>query len=367
MAEKSGIDWLKRGDVHGDTWNPWISCQHATYVDANGKERVHPGCAHCYAEAMMDTTWDKCEWGASGNRVVTSPANWKAIAKRNKAAQAAGVVIPQFPSLCDPFEAWSGVMVDHKKLPVSRCLSCGNIAADSPDHRPGMGDRGETICVACRGVTTAASMADVRFRWFQQIDASPWLHWILFTKRPANVRLLWPCFSTGGKNRAVDAIYDGIAVKRRNVSLYYSASNDSTLEYGAPLIVACQSLVPVIGISAEPLLGHLDLSRWLALETDRDGSWRARTKFMENPQLGHVIIGVESRGPMVGRLGDFKTSDEWWDGAINIIAQCEAAGVPVYMKQGPVNGRVSHDPSEWPEAARVRQFPEAQLTHEVLP
>lgn len=38
------------------------------------------------------------------------------------------------------------------------------------------------------------------------------------------------------------------------------------------------------------------------------------------------------------------------------IEQCRAAGVAVYHKQMPINGRVSLDMNEWPEDLRVREF-----------
>jgi hypothetical protein len=50
--------------------------------------------------------------------------------------------------------------------------------------------------------------------------------------------------------------------------------------------------------------------------------------------------------------------ERWMSWLRDIITQCDAAGVPVHVKQIPIaNGsavgwRVSKDPSEWPEWAR---------------
>ena len=64
--------------------------------------------------------------------------------------------------------------------------------------------------------------------------------------------------------------------------------------------------------------------------------------------LDWVIIGCESgpnRRPME------------LDWAIYLVRQCRAAGVAVFVKQLPINGKVSKDPAEWPEELRVREYP----------
>lgn len=85
-------------------------------------------------------------------------------------------------------------------------------------------------------------------------------------------------------------------------------------------------------VSCEPLLGGVDLGPWL-------------------PRLDWVVVGCES-GP-----NRRPTDDEW---VRRLVQQCRGAGVPVFVKQIEVAGRVSHDPSEWPEDLRVRQLPWTQ-------
>lgn len=61
-----------------------------------------------------------------------------------------------------------------------------------------------------------------------------------------------------------------------------------------------------------------------------------------------MIIGCESgpnRRPM---------ELEW---AIDLVRQCKAARVACFVKQIQINGKVSHDPSEWPEELQVREYP----------
>lgn len=62
-----------------------------------------------------------------------------------------------------------------------------------------------------------------------------------------------------------------------------------------------------------------------------------------------VIIGCESRGAYAGRF-----QEGYAEAALDIIRQCKAAGVPVYHKQMPINGRVSKNMAEWPPEFRVR-------------
>jgi protein gp37 len=90
-------------------------------------------------------------------------------------------------------------------------------------------------------------------------------------------------------------------------------------------------------VSLEPLLEPIDITNYL---TNASG-------FASDALMG-IVVGCESgprRRPM---------QLEW---AEDIVRQCREAQVPCFVKQLPINGRVSHDPAEWPEALRVRQLP----------
>ncbi len=74
--------------------------------------------------------------------------------------------------------------------------------------------------------------------------------------------------------------------------------------------------------------------------------------------IGWVVVGCES-GPR-RRL----CNPDW---IRSIVDQCQAVGCPVFVKQFPIARhrkgnpaphKVSTDPAEWPEWARVRQFPQ---------
>jgi protein gp37 len=86
-------------------------------------------------------------------------------------------------------------------------------------------------------------------------------------------------------------------------------------------------------LSCEPLLGPLDLTPW----------------FQHVTRLRTVIVGAESSGPRPGRPCEL----EW---VRSIVRQCADARVSCFVKQLHINGKLSHDPSEWPADLRVREL-----------
>lgn len=126
-------------------------------------------------------------------------------------------------------------------------------------------------------------------------------------------------------------------------------------------------------LSVEPLLGPVDLSLWLSHSPERAAERRAKGGSYEREFIDWVIVGGESGG------GARPCQVEWMR---SIVAQCQAAGVPCFVKQlGAVSmermeyesylgdERIAHrripmadrkggDMANWPEDLRVRQFPE---------
>lgn len=96
-------------------------------------------------------------------------------------------------------------------------------------------------------------------------------------------------------------------------------------------------------VSAEPLLGPIDLSPWLS-----------------TGRVQQVIVGGES-GPKARSMVIGYAKD--------LVRQCKAAGVPVFVKQlgarptnregepHKISDRKGAVMSEWPEVLRVREFP----------
>ena len=109
-------------------------------------------------------------------------------------------------------------------------------------------------------------------------------------------------------------------------------------KYAPRLTVLARVPAPVRFASVEPLLGHVDLSPWLA---SRVVSW--------------VIVGGES-GP-----GARELDVEW---VRSLRRQCDAAGVSLFVKQlgsawATAVGALAKggEPADWPPDLRVRTFP----------
>jgi len=117
-------------------------------------------------------------------------------------------------------------------------------------------------------------------------------------------------------------------------------------------------------ISIEPMLGPIDLEPFLFLHgPSTAGPWRdvlgrrrggggiggQMISSRPSGDISWLVVGSESgphRRPM---------EIEW---AESVVDQCLKAGVPIFVKQITMpNGKVSTDPSEWPESLRVRQLP----------
>lgn len=108
-------------------------------------------------------------------------------------------------------------------------------------------------------------------------------------------------------------------------------------------------------ISAEPLLEAMDIELVRNRPCPHPGCLNHVTHPCEvcGYQRGRlpidwVIIGCET-GP---KRRPCKI--EW---VRDLVGQCDAAGVPVFIKQLDLNGRVSKDPAEWPDDLRRREKP----------
>lgn len=68
MAEQTAIAWTD------STFNGWIGCT-----------AISPGCANCYAAALMDTRLHRAKWGPGEPRVRTSQASWGQMGRWERA------------------------------------------------------------------------------------------------------------------------------------------------------------------------------------------------------------------------------------------------------------------------------------------
>lgn len=285
MAANSKIEWTHH------TFNPWIGCT-----------KVAAGCQHCYAERDMDKRLGKVQWGPSGTRVKTSEANWKKPLAWNRAAAKAGERHRVFcASLADVFEDWDGIMRGHQ----------GGYLHHADKWYRSKGEKFielDDIAIGKSRVT----MNDLRRELFALIDATPHLDWLLLTKRPENIAKMWP-------DCAVEPNRQPHSDGRNNVWLGTSIANQADADRNIPELLKCRELAPVLFLSAEPLLGPVDLRRTHRL-TERNESPLPRPI----NQLDLVICGGES-GPHARPM-----HSNW---ARSLRAQCQVAGVPYFFKQ----------------------------------
>jgi protein gp37 len=318
MAENSTIQWTHH------TFNPWRGCT-----------KVSPGCANCYAEAGSRRNPAVLGvWGAAGRRSVAAESYWDGPPRWARAAALAGERHRVFcASLADVFEG-------RDTMPRE----------------------------------TWYDVEAARARLFRLIDATPELDWLLLTKRPENVADMWHsyCPSVGSQSWGHSSLTRR-RFRRENVWLGCSVEDQERAEERIPHLLRCRDLARVLYLSCEPLLGEVDLTNpyfGLFDERPRDsldlydlpgGEPDELPCPVKKRLLDWVIVGGES-GPLARPF-----ALEW---CASLVRQCAAAGVPCFVKQmghrPTAEGELMHlgadkggDPGEWPQALRVRQFPEA--------
>lgn len=288
------------------TFNPWIGCT-----------KVGPGCDNCYA-AQQDKFrgWTPMGWGAGNPRKRTRPALWQEVLRWNR-------------------------------QPYFECASCGWRGTAKEWDR--VGCCGQDNLTFTRRRVFCASLSDVfdnevpeqwRSDLWALIGECTALDWLLVTKRIGNaMRMLPGDFARGAP--------------WPHVWLGATVVTQEEADRDIPKLLATPAAVRFL--SMEPLLGTVDLRsalrhRWTDPATNAVDPARR--------SLSWVIAGGESGN-------EARPCDLNWISAI--VQQCEAAGVPVFVKQlgdhavvddvqhryGPKGGNIAG----WPERLRVRQHP----------
>lgn len=306
--------------VPGETRNWWIGCR-----------KVDDGCRFCYAEALRGRF--NVEWGAGKPRRKTAEAYFKQPLVWDRARREHGTRQRVFTnSLADFFEDHQmrdgrPALIDNTGTPVWVCHLCGEYRA--AERHPHCCDKDHT---------TYAQISDLRRTAFGVMDDCPNLDWLILTKRPENIRRFWRVDGNGQDPGAMNYLF------RPNYWLGTSISEQESAEIRVPeLIDQARDLTPVLFLSVEPLLGPIALrSSWLK-------------------QLDWVIVGGESQ--QNGQCRETPLHH-----LIDIVDQCQCAGVPVFVKQlgsqpvygGTMTGDIS--PSCWPSETDVRWNGRRQIT-----
>ena len=262
MAENSNIEWTDH------TISFWWGC-----------EKISPACTNCYADTLAkrygDDIWGK---GKPRRKIKSAVEN---LLKLNEKAKAAGRVDKVFiNSMSDFFEADTGqLIIDHQ----------GN-ALDT-------------------------TLADIRREAFEVFDQCSNLALLLLTKRPENIRNMWPvaypAHSQDWPRTKSESLH------RRNVWLGTTVENQRSYDERIEDLHNVQDLCKFRFLSCEPLLGPLQLA-------------------LPQYPVDWVIAGGES-GPNAR-----PSHPDWFR---SLRDQCADAGVPFHFKQwGEWSPGVNFDP-----------------------
>jgi protein gp37 len=254
--QNSKIEWTDH------TFNPWHGCQ-----------RVSPGCEHCYAETL-NHRYGFDNWGPAKTtqRRGMSENYWRQPLRWNKAAEQAGQRARVF------------------------CASMADWLEDHP------------------------MLIEPRARLLLLIHDTPWLDWLLLTKRPEGwsdrlhevVRL-----THDGGDMIASHWLDGDAPA--NMWMGTSVEDQRRADERIPELLKVPARVRFL--SCEPLLGPVDL--WVPI-VRADAQGTIVRPPLGTPLISWVIVGGESGH------GARPMHPDW---ARSLQRQCEAAGVAFFMKQ----------------------------------
>lgn len=203
-----------------------------------GCQKVSEGCKHCYADTLA-SRYGFHVWGPQAQRRTFGASYWQRPLLWNKAAQRLGHRANVFCcSMADVFEDHSTVEQERHKL-------------------------------------------------WPLIEQTPWLNWLLLTKRPESILSIAPWGSSWPDN-----VWAGTSVE-----------NQRRAQERIPLLLEVPAAVRFL--SCEPLLAPLDLQPWLS-------------------GLHWVICGGESGS------GARPMAPQW---PRDLLMQCRQAGVRYFFKQ----------------------------------
>lgn len=244
MAKETAIQWTDK------TFNAWRGCS-----------KIAPECKHCYADTMSKRNPKALAiWGNDGTRVVAAESYWRMPLAWDKEARRLKRRFKVFAlSFGDVFEEWSGGMLTTSGSTAFVCHRCGRFQGREclPNSRLG-DDAGECGLRGCDGSLRDLTMNDVRRRLFHVIDSTPNLDWQLLTKRPENVRRMYPV--------ACPDLGNGPRYHRPNVWLGTTAGTQETAEKNVSELMTLGDLAELLFVSAEPLLEQVRF-RNLAVKT----------------------------------------------------------------------------------------------------
>jgi protein gp37 len=257
MGANSKIEWCDH------TWNPWLGCA-----------RVSPGCANCYAAEWARRFKADVKWGDGHPRVRTSESNWRLPLTWNRKAEI-------------QFNAWEKFKVEY---PVS--IAHGFVKPRRP----------RVFCGSLCDIGDDNAPSEWRVEMFDLIRQTPYLDWLILTKRIANV----------STDEASWRQYP-------NVWLGATVCNQTEADRDIPILLKIPAAK--LFLSIEPMLGPVEISKWLRPRTHSHdgGCWTADFAIID-----WVICGGETSA---------KARPIHPDWVRTLRDQCKAADVPFFFKQ----------------------------------
>lgn len=276
--------------------NSKISWTHHTFNPIWGCEKIAPECANCYAEAWAKRMGYHV-WGKNKPRRQLSEKYWREPLKWNARAEKNGERARVFcGSMCDWLEDHPTVHMERQKL-------------------------------------------------FPLIEQTPWLDWLLLSKRNENF------------DRAIPEKWwmEGVPT---NVWIGMTAGCQETWNACWPILESIKHQTHRLAfVSVEPMIGPMDITDDLVYIDIGDEDC---PRWLQWPDW--IIIGGESEQPGHNAR---RIELDW---VRKLIAQCKQSGIAVYVKQlGTAwardagvfeHDRAGTDWNNWPENLRVREYPD---------
>ena len=278
MGENSKISWTHH------SFNPWWGCTN-----------VSPACDLCYAEDTSNR-WGFKVWGKDAPRRFFGEKHWGEPLKWNEKARKAGERRRVFcGSMCDILEEWDGTpLLDGKGVREWWTEAPPAIKTYGLDPR-------------------ADWLHAARELLWALIKSTPWLDWLLLSKRPQNYFKMLP--RRWREN------------PQHNVWIMTTVESP---EYLWRLDAIAKIRAVVHGVSWEPGLAYVDFKPYAHVYN----LW--------------VIAGGEScAGCRPFDLG----------AARSILSDCREIGARFFMKQLGGHPFKQDDPALWPEDLRIQEFP----------
>jgi protein gp37 len=309
VADNTAIEWTHRPGTKGETWNPTVGCS-----------ILSPGCTHCYA---MGEAARQVRCAAGLKRATHYEGTVKTVKGRavwtGKINLAPDHILMKPLRWRQPHTVFVNSMSDlfHESIPDEWIDRVFAVMALSPQHTfQVLTKRAERMRAYFDGCLNPPFDLPLNKAWLTQ-----------WHRRGGVLVEIERLAELGFANK-----FPGVhQLPLPNVWLGVSAERQQEADERIPLLL--QTPAAVRFISAEPLLGHIDLLNIRLPEKHLDaltgrahypGAGSISSKTLQGNRLDWIIVGGES-GPNARPM-----HPDW---ARSLRDQCAAAVVPYFLKQ----------------------------------